>query len=66
MAFTVEEDGQLQFTIINNKSAVGPATGGFGLKNLRQRLQLAYPERHALEVSETESTFAVTMKIALK
>jgi sensor histidine kinase YesM len=62
----VEEDGQLQFTIINNKSAVGPATGGFGLKNLRQRLQLAYPERHALEVSETESTFAVTMKIALK
>jgi sensor histidine kinase YesM len=65
-ASAVEEDGLLKFSIINNKSTSASLTGGFGLKNLRQRLQLAYPGRHALDVSETESTFAVSMQITLK
>jgi sensor histidine kinase YesM len=63
----VEENGTFQFTIINNKTTTdNTSEGGFGLKNLRERLQLAYPGRHSFDISETKSTFTVTMAIDLK
>jgi sensor histidine kinase YesM len=66
-AQAIEEGGLLHFTIINNKSEFpSPDGGGFGLKNLRERLQLVYPGRHTLDISETASTFAVSMQINLK
>ena len=66
-ARAIEENGTLHFTIINNKSEKSQnAPGGFGLKNLRERLALAYPGRYSLDISETQSTFAVSMQINLK
>jgi sensor histidine kinase YesM len=62
-----EENGIFQFTIINHKATTSTeAEGGFGLKNLRERLQLAYPGRHSFDISQTKSTFTVTMAIDLK
>ena len=40
--------------------------GGIGLKNVRKRLELLYPERHQLEIHEDNNTFIVTLIIALK
>jgi sensor histidine kinase YesM len=66
-AKAIEENGLLHFTIINNRAELPQTTdGGFGLKNLRERLQLVYPGRHSLDISETQSTFAVSMQINLK
>jgi sensor histidine kinase YesM len=66
-AKVVEEHGLVHFTIVNNKPADSKAEkGGFGLKNLAERLRLMYPGKHSLDISETESTFAVAMQVNLK
>lgn len=60
-----EEGGVINFTITNNKP-VGEkvkSMEGIGLKNLRDRLSLAYPGRYELRISETATTFSVTMQI---
>lgn len=38
---------------------------GTGLDNLRKRLQLIYPEKHQLEIEETETFFKVTLHVHL-
>jgi two-component system LytT family sensor kinase len=38
-------------------------SGGIGLKNLRRRLELQYPERHELEINETKAEFEVVLKL---
>lgn len=40
-------------------------SSGIGLENVRKRLQLHYPNRHELKISEQENTFTVKMKIEL-
>lgn len=36
-----------------------------GLKNVRRRLELLYPDRHQLEIVQTEDTFAVNLNMEL-
>ena len=43
-------------------NAIGTASG-FGLANLRRRLDLCYNERYSLEISETGPVFSVMLKI---
>jgi sensor histidine kinase YesM len=38
---------------------------GTGLRNVRQRLSLAYPNRHSLRIDETNEEFAVHLQITL-
>lgn len=40
-------------------------SSGIGIANVRKRLQLIYPDRHWLEITETEDTFIVDLKIEL-
>jgi two-component system, LytTR family, sensor kinase len=58
---------KLSFIIRNSKirQMTPGETTGTGLKNVRQRLQLSYPGKHALKIQETESVFAVELKIIL-
>jgi hypothetical protein len=35
------------------------------IANAKNRLQLIYPDRHTLDISETEQQFTVTLKISL-
>ncbi|MBI9061648.1 MAG: histidine kinase [Marinilabiliaceae bacterium] len=55
------------FEIENNKGISDNPTpnsnGGIGLANIKQRLDLLYPEQHTFTVSETENKFKVTLKL---
>lgn len=55
--FTIENNKGISFEPTNNH------TGGVGLENIRNRLQLIYPDNHTFEVTENESTFKVELTI---
>jgi LytS/YehU family sensor histidine kinase len=59
-----EDNDVVKFTISNNKSSV-KSEGGFGLKNLKERLKLIYPEGHSFSITETEDLFKIDMQINL-
>lgn len=55
---------ELELRVMNTKELRRPdfhPTGGIGLKNLRRRLELQYPERHALEINETRTEFEAVL-----
>ncbi len=59
---------QLAFTIRNDINPVpekGKQRTRIGLKNVKKRLQILYPEKHSLQFSEANGIFTVTMTIAL-
>jgi LytS/YehU family sensor histidine kinase len=56
------------FNIQNNRSEEGNKKddhSGIGLKNVKSRLELIYPERHKFEISDKGETFSVELKIKL-
>jgi hypothetical protein len=59
------EEGVIRFFLKNNVfPAKEPALyGGVGIANVRQRLNLAYPGRHELELVQTELEFQVSLMI---
>jgi sensor histidine kinase YesM len=67
MAITV--NGQnIYFNILNNKAFnTNPknanSSGGIGLNNVKKRLDLIYPERHELKISENQDTYSVNLLI---
>ncbi|MCC9135995.1 sensor histidine kinase [Pontibacter silvestris] len=57
-------ENYLQFSTINNISTHKKKEyGGIGLKNLRRRLNLLYPQKHNLTLEEKDGTFFATLKI---
>ena len=65
--FTVAGNA-LMFRCENSRSdevATTPEVGGIGLKNIRRRLELLYPGRHALEITETAKTYTVHLTLEL-
>ena len=67
---TIKVDGGVcVFTVENSKvKRSGNDAGeksGIGLQNVQRRLALSYPERHALKVEETDSTYAVNLNLIL-
>jgi hypothetical protein len=69
LRFTREKRGSLCFECVNSKPlrpARANETGGLGLPNIRRRLELLYGERHRLEITENESTFAVRLTLDFK
>jgi LytS/YehU family sensor histidine kinase len=62
------ENHSLEFKISNNKPEWSNETiikKGIGLNNVKQRLQLLYPNNYSLNIIENEMSYDVTMKIAL-
>ena len=60
---------QLFFKLSNSKPSLFHANKqnkGIGLINVKKRLQLLYPGKHQLDVSETEDMFTVNMQILLE
>ena len=58
------------FTVINNryeKQEMDPERdkSGIGLKNVRQRLELLYPDRHRLVIQETDKEFIAKLVLQL-
>lgn len=57
---------ELEMRVMNTKELRRPdhhPASGIGLKNLRRRLELQYPERHALEINETKTEFEAVLKL---
>jgi two-component system, LytTR family, sensor kinase len=61
-----ERNGVIYFRSSNSKEAQSqkaPESGGIGLENIKQRLALLYPGRHALKLTEEANSFAVVLEI---
>lgn len=61
-------DDELYFLMKNNKPAQpenGLTNGHVGLKNVKKRLELIYPEKHELNIVSDKETFSVSMKVKL-
>ncbi len=58
---------RLTFLIRNSKvgTSVSEKSTGTGLKNVVRRLNLAYPNKHALKIGETDTEYSVELKIIL-
>ena len=59
---------KLVFNVENSKKSVintNNENSGIGLKNIRERLQLVYPLRHQLVISNTKEFFGVRLEITL-
>ncbi|MCF8276977.1 MAG: histidine kinase [Flavobacteriales bacterium] len=69
ISFVMKVDNdQLVFTSINSnfpKETSDKSGSGIGLHNLRQRLQLLYPNRNELNTKQEQDTFMATLKINL-
>jgi LytS/YehU family sensor histidine kinase len=64
----IEENGELHFLTKNTISATvrkKEGVGGIGLKNVKRRLELVYPERYSLEIKEENELFSADLKIKL-
>ena len=60
--------GWLECVITNTKNdepAPASAASGIGLRNVRQRLELLYPQRHRFEVTARPTTFTVRLALQL-
>ncbi|MGI9158562.1 MAG: sensor histidine kinase [Saprospiraceae bacterium] len=66
----IVQDELLEISIENSKTArmprrEHPRSGGIGLANVRQRLQLLYPNQHELEIVEEPDRFIVLLHLKM-
>jgi sensor histidine kinase YesM len=60
-------DGEISFTIFNTKDSFinhAEKSSGLGIANVRRRLELLYPGKHILNITEEESTYTVDLTLA--
>jgi len=61
-----DDNSRLHFYLRNSKKQrMKDFSSGIGIGNVKKRLQLIYPDKHWLEITETEDTFIVDLKIEL-
>lgn len=67
MISLVVRDGMLTAEIVNNCGEYRQeGQGGIGIRNVRERIALLYPDRHALKVFHQEKRFTVQMQVLLQ
>jgi len=67
MKWSIQEN-QLHFYIQNEKGIINQKSNehsGFGLENVKKRLELLYPEKHQLNITENDKVFTVDLTIEL-
>jgi LytS/YehU family sensor histidine kinase len=61
--------GKLKFSVENRKSFLtepDPENSGIGLKNIKRRLDLVYPDCHVFRIENKEEAFSVYLELPLK
>lgn len=48
---------------VNKEPVSKDAVGGIGIRNVKKRLSLLYPDHHELEITENSTTFRVELKL---
>lgn len=69
ISLSLEVEGrQLQLRLMNGKEPAAAASdhSGIGIENARKRLDLLYPGRHRLKITDTGDAFIVNLKIDLQ
>ncbi len=69
ISITLDDESQmLEFTCVNTKrqSTEDSLPGGVGLRNVRQRLNLLYPDCHSLDITDGPELYTVQLKIPLR
>ena len=64
----ITKDNQLEFSVKNSIPKIAIAkdnVGGVGLTNIKQRLELLYPNKHVLTIKEEENLFRAYLKLEL-
>jgi LytS/YehU family sensor histidine kinase len=56
---------RLEFTVQNNHHSNANSDSGMGLKNVKERLALLYPGKHALSVNDTNGVFSIILTLKL-
>lgn len=68
ICFDIKDD-EIDFKISNSigrkMKQNGNKTGGIGLKNVRRRLELIYPDKHELNISQENSVYLVHLNLKL-
>jgi LytS/YehU family sensor histidine kinase len=66
IAFSVEA-GRLHFNCVNSRSQrpASSDSGGLGLRNVRQRLDLLFPNDYQLDIQDQADAYAVRLDIPL-
>ncbi len=64
------EEQQVTVNIENSKAQTLPTqihkrSGGIGLKNVQRRLNILYPNKHNLSITETPKTYSIQLQIGL-
>jgi two-component system, LytTR family, sensor kinase len=58
-------DQTVRLMVINTTDSSVKEAGGIGLKNVKRRLELLFPQRHTLEVKKTTDWFEVNLTLKL-
>jgi two-component system sensor histidine kinase AlgZ len=54
------------YTVENSRmSPTGEGKSGIGLQNVKRRLELSYPEKYSLDVTEGRESYRVQLKLLL-
>ena len=63
------QSNEFRYSIINTKEKIRESVqngeGGIGLKNVRRRLELLYPNTHSLTIEDGENIFTVTLNLVV-
>lgn len=57
------EEDILNFTIVNSSIRDDEKVGGIGLENIKKRLEMLYPDKHSIEITQRKNQFTVALKI---
>lgn len=62
---STDEVGKVFFSIVNSVPPIGKARSGAGtgIKNVKHRLEILYPNRHILTIRDEENKFTVKLEI---
>lgn len=60
-----KRDQLVHLQVFNTIDSSVKETGGIGLKNVKRRLELLFPQRHSLDIQKNDSGFSVNLNLEL-